>query len=62
MVWRCRPQRCYLKLLYEEYQDRLSEAASIELADCNSPDLIEMDLNTALKNLSNDLTFLHTGK
>ena len=51
----------YLKLLYDEYKD-LNKAASIGLADRNTPQLIEEDLNVAFKTLSNDLTFLRFGK
>ena len=52
----------YVKFIYKEYQDRLQSAASIGLGDRSTPQLIEVDLNATLKQLKDDLTFLHSGK
>ena len=52
----------YVKSIYKEYQERLQSAASIGLGDHSTPQLIEVDLNAALKQLKDDLIFPHSGK
>ena len=52
----------YVKSIYKEYQDQLQSAASIGLGDRSTLQLIEVDRNAALKQMNDDLTFLHSGK
>lgn len=48
----------YLNNLYQEYQSWLKAAVCIGLG---GRDTMELDLNTALQEISADLTFLHSG-
>lgn len=51
----------YVKSVYKKYQDRLQTAARIGLGDHSAPQLTEVDLNAALKQLKDGVTFLHSG-
>ena len=49
-----------LKLLYEEYQQQLEEAKAIGLGE--RKDHIDVDLNSLLQELVEDLEFIHSSK
>ena len=51
----------YVKSVYKKYQDRLQTAARIGLGDHSAPQLTEVNLNAAVKQLKDDVTFLHSG-
>ena len=51
----------YLNNLYQEYQSRLKAAACIGLGAHGTLEIFEVDLNTALHEISADLTILHSG-
>ena len=51
----------YLNNLYQEYQSRLKAAACIGLGAHGTLEIIEVDRNTALHEISADLTILHSG-
>lgn len=48
--------------LYQEYKHRLKKATDIGLGERGTLQLIEVDLNAALEELTKDLTFVHSGK
>ena len=51
-----------LNSLYQEHKHRLKTIAEIGLGERGTLEAIELDLNATLHQLSDDLTFLHSGK